>query len=164
MSFEAIRPGLRGKIQITVAEDHTAQHLGSGSVKVLATPQMVLLMERAGVAAVDHLLPEGYATVGTHLNVQHLAPTPIGFQVRAAAELLNVDGRRLIYRVEVHEVHKGPFDDADDGGELVGKGTHQRAIVNVQRFGERVAEKSELAIESPGGANPERQGDSVLLA
>lgn len=156
MSFEAIRPGLRGKIQTAVAKNHTAQHLGSGAVKVLATPQMVLLMERAGVAAVDHLLPEGYRTVGTHLNVQHLAPTPIGFQVRASADLVKVDGRRLTFRVRVHE---GPFDDADSGGEVVGEGTHQRAIVNVQRFGERVAEKAGFAIESPGAANPGHQDD-----
>ena len=147
MSFAAIQPGLSGEVQIAVSESHTAQHLGSGSVKVLATPRMVLLMERAGVAAVDDLLPEGYCTVGTHLDVQHLAPTPTGFQVRASAELVKVDGRRLTFRVEVRE---GPFDNADSAGELVGEGTHQRAIVNIQRFGERVAEKSRLAIESPG--------------
>ena len=61
-AFYPIQPGLRGEVRLVVAEEHTAQHLGSGSVQVLATPQMVLLMERAGVAAVDHLLPEGYRT------------------------------------------------------------------------------------------------------
>ncbi len=153
MSFEAIQPGLRGEVQITVAESDTAQHLGSGAVRVLATPQMVLLIERAGVAAVDHLLPEGYRSVGTHLNVQHLAPTPIGFEVRASAELVKVDGRRLTFNAKVHE---GPFDDANGGGVLVGEGTHQRAIVNLQRFGERVAEKSAVAIQSPGASDPGR--------
>jgi predicted thioesterase len=117
---------------------------------------MVLLMERAGVEAVDHLLPKGYRTVGTHLNIQHLAPTPIGFRVRASAELIKVNGRRLTFRVEVHD---GPFDTVDGGGDLVGEGTHLRAIVNIQRFGKRVAEKSGLAVESPRDANPERQGD-----
>ena len=139
-SFEAIQPGLSGKVELVVAEEHTAQHLGSGAVKVLATPQMVLLMERAGVAAVDHLLPEGYRTVGAHLDVRHLAPTPVGFEVRATAELIQVQGRRLGFRVQVHE---GPFDRAQSDCELVGDGTHQRAIINVQRFSERVAQKAQ---------------------
>jgi fluoroacetyl-CoA thioesterase len=137
MTFEAIQPGLRGQVRFRVAKEHTAQHLGSGGVEVLATPQMVLLMERAGVAAVDHLLPEGFLTVGGHLDVRHLAPTPVGFEVMATAELLAVDGRRLDFRVEVH-----------DGLELVGSGTHQRFIVDLVRFGERVADK---VSHGPGG-------------
>jgi len=131
MTFEAVQPGLRGEVRLVVAEEHTAQHLGSGAVKVLATPQMVLLIERAGVAAIDHLLPEGYRTVGAHLDVRHLAPTPIGFEVKATAELIEVQGRRLTFRVEVH-----------DEVEIVGEGTHERAIINVQRFSERVAQKA----------------------
>lgn len=137
MSFDAIQPGLVGEVRLVVAEEHTAQHLGSGAVQVLATPQMVLLMEQAGVAAVDHLLSEGYRTVGAHLDVQHLAPTPIGFEVKAKAELLEVQGRRLIFGVEVHEM-------LPDGVKVVGKGTHQRAIISVQRFGELVAAKTAL--------------------
>jgi fluoroacetyl-CoA thioesterase len=136
MSFEAVRPGLRGEVKLLVAEEHTARHLGSGGVQVLATPQMVLLMERAGVAAVDHLLPEGFLTVGGHLDVRHLAPTPVGFEVRATAELMEVNGRRLDFRVEVH-----------DGVELVGSGSHQRFIVEVAAFGERVKEKTSLVGE-----------------
>ncbi|MEJ2211414.1 MAG: thioesterase family protein [Anaerolineae bacterium] len=130
MTFEAIQPGLRGELSLVVAEEHTARHLGSGGVRVLATPQMILLIERAGVAAVDPLLPEGYLTVGAHLDVRHLAPTPVGFEVRAVAELVEVDGRRLSFRVTVH-----------DGVELVGDGRHERYIVNLERFGQRVAEK-----------------------
>jgi predicted thioesterase len=130
MTFEAIRPGLRGELSLVVAEEHTARHLGSGGVRVLATPQMILLVERAGVAATDHLLPEGYLTVGAHLDVRHLAPTPVGFKVRAVAELVEVDGRRLSFRVTVH-----------DGVELVGEGRHERYIVDLARFGRRVAEK-----------------------
>jgi predicted thioesterase len=107
-------------------------------VEVLATPQMVLLMEQAGVAAVDHLLPDGYRTVGAHLDVRHLEPTPIGFEVRASAELLEVQGRRLVFQVQVSE---GPFDETGKGGVLVGDGTHQRAIIDVKRFSERVAQK-----------------------
>jgi predicted thioesterase len=136
--FAGIEPGLRGEAGLVVAPEHTAQHLGSGRVQVLATPQMVLLMERAGVAAVDHLLPAGFRTVGSQLDVRHLAPTPVGFAVRASAELLAVEGRRLTFRVEVHE---GAFDQGSEGGALVGAGTHERAIINVKRFAERVAEK-----------------------
>ena len=138
-SLEAIQPGLSGVVRLRVGEEHTAQHLGSGAVRVLATPQMVLLMERAGVAAVDHLLPDGQRTVGAHLDVGHLAPTPVGYEVRATAELMEVDGRRLTFRVQVHERPPG-----EDGGwgDLVGDGTHQRFIINVARFGERVAQKT----------------------
>jgi fluoroacetyl-CoA thioesterase len=131
MSFGAIQPGLKGTVRLVVAEEHTAKHLGSGGVYVLATPQMVLLMERAGVAAIDHLLPEGYLTVGAHLDVRHLAPTPVGFEVVATAELIEVEGRRLTFRVQVH-----------DEIELVGDGTHERVIISMQRFGERVAQKT----------------------
>lgn len=134
----ALQPGLRGESSLVIVLEHTAQHLGSGSVQVLATPQMVLLMEQAAVAAVDHLLPEGYRTVGTHLDVQHLAPSPIGFEVRATAELLAVDERQLTFRVEVREQGVG-------GEPLVGQGTHQRTIIDVQRFSDRVAQKAAAA-------------------
>lgn len=134
MTFDAIQPGLTGGVEILVAEEHTAQHLGSGSVQVLATPQMVLLMERASVAAVDPLLPEGSCTVGAHLDIRHLEPTPIGLEVRAMAELVDVDGRRLTLRLQVFEE---PFGE----DHLVGDGIHERVIVNRQGFGERAARK-----------------------
>jgi len=135
--LDAIHPGLKGEVRQVVAEEHTARHLGSGGVQVLATPQMVLLMERASVAAVDHFLPEGYSTVGGHLDIQHLAPTPVGFEARATADLSEVDGRRLIFRVEVHDRAPGSGQE-----ELVGRGSHQRFIIEVARFGERVAAKA----------------------
>lgn len=138
--FEAIRLRLMGRSRLAVAEEHTAQHLGSGGVRVLATPQMVLLLEQAAVAAVDHLLPEGYRTVGIHLDVSHVAPTPVGFEVEATAELIGIDGRRLSFRVLVHEA---PFEPIR-GGELVGQGMHQRVIVSVERFGKRLSEKTTL--------------------
>jgi fluoroacetyl-CoA thioesterase len=130
VTFDAIRPGLRGETTLVVAEEDTARHLGSGGVRVLATPQMILMMERAGVAAVDALLPAGFLTVGARLDVRHLAPTPVGFEVRAVAELVAVEGRRLTFRVTVH-----------DGAELVGEGHHERYIVDLERFGQRVQEK-----------------------
>jgi fluoroacetyl-CoA thioesterase len=106
---------------------------------VLATPQMALLMERAAVAAVDHLLPEGYRTVGIHLNIRHLAPTPVGFEATATARLIECKGQRLTFHVEVHD---RPLDKAQGKPKLVGEGSHQRAIIDVQRFGERVAQRA----------------------
>ena len=137
--FSALQAGLQGEVRLVVAKEHTAQHLGSGAVEVLATPQMVLLMERACVAAVDHLLPEGYRTVGASLDIRHLAPTALGWQVIATAELMEVQGRQLNFRVEVYEE---PLSGSEAKRELVGSGTHQRAIINVQSFSERVAGKT----------------------
>ncbi|MDI7275279.1 MAG: thioesterase family protein [Anaerolineae bacterium] len=127
---ESIKPGLAGRSELVVARENTARHLGSGGVEVLATPELVRLMERAAVAAVDHLLPEGYRTVGARVDVQHLAPTPVGMRVVASAELVAVDGRRLTFQVEAH-----------DERELVGRGSHERAIIELARFAQRVEQK-----------------------
>ena len=86
-------------------------------------------------AAVDDLLPEGYRTVGANLDVRHVAPTPVGFEVRARAKLIQVEGRQLTFRVQVYEQ---PFDE----GTLVGEGAHQRVIIDVQQFSQRVAQKA----------------------
>jgi fluoroacetyl-CoA thioesterase len=129
--FEQILPGLVGERETTVEVENTARHLGSGDVSVLATPEMIRLMERAAVRAVDHLLPDGYRTVGIHVDVRHLAATPLGMTVRAKAELLQVDGRKLTFGVEA-------FDDV----EKVGEGVHQRMIVDLGKFRERVGAKS----------------------
>ena len=129
--FPGIEPGLRGEVRLKVEPVHTAKHLGSGQVEVLATPEMVRLMERAGVAAIDHLLPEGYRTVGAALNVRHLAPTPVGMEVVARAEVIAVDGRRITLLVEV-------FDEV----EKVGEGTHERFIIDLARFRARVEAKA----------------------
>jgi len=127
---ERIVPGLSGECGIEVREEQTARHLGSGSVSVLATPEMIRLMEGAAVQAVDSLLPEGYHTVGIHVDVRHLAATPLGMKVRIRAELLEVDGRKLTFRVEA-------FDEV----EKVGEGIHQRMIVDLNRFRERLEAK-----------------------
>jgi predicted thioesterase len=128
--FERIAPGLVGERETEVVAENTAQHLGSGNVAVFATPEMIRWMERAAVAAVDHLLPAGYRTVGVHVDVRHLAATPLGMTVRARAELLEVEGRKLTFRVEA-------FDDV----EKVGDGTHQRMIVDLGKFRERAQAK-----------------------
>jgi len=128
--FEQIVPGLVGESETKVVQEKTAQHLGSGSVSVFATPEMVLLMEMAGVAAVDHLLPEDYHTVGMRIDVSHLAATPLGMTVRARAELQRVEGRKLTFRVE-----------ASDDLEKIGEGIHERMIINLARFKERAEAK-----------------------
>jgi len=128
--FERVVPGLTGEYPVQVVPENTAQHLGSGSVSVFATPELVRSMERASVRAVDPLLPEGYRTVGTHVDVRHLAATPVGMTIRARAELIEVDGRRLTFRVEA-------FDDV----EKIGEGTHERMIIDVAKFGQRVSGK-----------------------
>lgn len=128
--MDRLVPGLIGESQTVVTEANTAKHLGSGNVKVFATPEMVRLMEQAGVAAVDHLLPEEQRTVGMALDVKHLAATPPGMTVTARAELIAVEGRRLTFRVEA-------FDEV----EKVGEGTHQRYVIDVAGFQRRVAEK-----------------------
>jgi fluoroacetyl-CoA thioesterase len=128
--FEQIVPGLVGQSQVQVSPQNTAQHLGSGNVKVFATPEMVLLIEMAGVAAVDHLLPAGYRTVGVGIQVSHTAATPLGMTVRAKVELLRVEGRKLVFRVE-----------AADDVEKIGEGVHERMIVSLAKFNERVQAK-----------------------
>ncbi len=128
--MEEIVPGLVGQSEMFVREENTARHLGSGNVAVLATPEMVRLMEKAAVAAVDHLLPDGYRTVGVEVDVRHLAATPVGMRVRAQAELAAVEGRKLTFRVEA-------FDEV----ERIGEGEHKRAIIDLERFTERVEAK-----------------------
>ncbi|MFZ5917979.1 MAG: thioesterase family protein [Chloroflexota bacterium] len=125
-----LTPGLMGERSTVVTEANTARHLGSGSVEVLATPEMIRLMEQAAVAAVDHLLPQGQRTVGVQVDVRHLAATPLGMTVTARAKLLEVDNRRLLFHVTA-------YDDADK----IGEGTHERFIVDLARFAERLAKK-----------------------
>lgn len=88
-----IQLGATGEQVTTVTEEQTARHLGSGGVNVFATPAMITLMETAAVNAIEHLLPEGQASVGTAVNIRHLAATPLGQQVRARAEVIAVNGR-----------------------------------------------------------------------
>jgi fluoroacetyl-CoA thioesterase len=128
--MEGIEPGLTGTCEVMVTPTNTARHLGSGGVEVFATPEMVRLMERAALAAVDPLLPPGWQTVGARIEVEHLAPTPTGMRVQARAELVAVEGRRLTFAVEVY-----------DERELVGRGRHERVAIDVERFRRRVAEK-----------------------
>ena len=125
-----ITPGLEGSVEITVGDQHTAPSIGSGKVRVLATPVMINLIEAAALAAIEHLLPAGYQSLGTHLDVRHIAATPVGMRVTATAEVTRRDGRTVDFRVE-----------ARDEKELIGDGTHQRVVVNVSKFDQRVQRK-----------------------
>ena len=126
----AMRVGLVGSYRIVVADEHTAPFVGSGKVRVLATPVMINLIEAAALACVEHLLPQGHQSLGIHLDVRHIAATPVGMRVNATAELVKIEGRTLTFRVEAH-----------DERELIGDGTHERVVVNVARFDERVQKK-----------------------
>jgi predicted thioesterase len=127
-----LRTGQTGSAEIVVGEEHTAPFVGSGRVRVLATPVMINLMEAAALDAVEKLLPAGHQSLGIHLDVRHYAATPVGMRVRVSAELVKVDGRTLDFRVE-----------ARDEKEPIGDGLHQRVVVNVERFDARVQRKAE---------------------
>lgn len=130
MSTKELKPGLRASTEILVGTRDTAHHVGSGKIKVLATPVMVMLLEEAALNAVEGLLPLGYQTVGTHLDVSHIAATPVGMGVKAYAEVTEVAGRKLTFRVW-----------AEDEIERIGEGTHKRIIVEVERFDKRARSK-----------------------
>jgi predicted thioesterase len=133
MDLTGIKPGLQGSIEIVVGTQHTAPHIGSGRVYVLATPVMVNLMEAAALRAVEGLLPPGYQTVGIHLDITHVAATPVGMRVRAHAELTRVERRTLTFKVH-----------AEDEKERIGEGLHERIIINLERFDARMQEKIDL--------------------
>ena len=122
--------GLTGEATVVVVQENTARHMGSGAVSVFATPEMVRLMERAAVNAIKEHLAPGQQSVGTMVNVKHLAATPLGATVTARAELISIEGRRLLFKVSAH-----------DGTELIGEGMHERALIDLARFEQRVAAK-----------------------
>lgn len=126
-----LQVGLKASAELVVGEQHTAPKVGSGRVHVLATPVMINLIEAAALAAVEHLLPLGQQSLGTRLDVRHFAATPVGMRVSAEAELIKIDGRLLTFRVS-----------AADAIELIGEGTHERMLVTLERFDQRVQKKA----------------------
>ncbi len=113
-----------------VGPEHTAPFVGSGRIAVLATPVMINVIEAAALAAIEHLLPAGHQSLGIHLDVSHTAATPVGLRVTATAEVVRLEGRTVTFRVE-----------ARDDFESIGGGSHQRVVVSVARFDERVQRK-----------------------
>ena len=130
MDLAALTPGLTGRTELVVGEEHTAPRVGSGKVHVLATPVMINLFEAAALEALDRHLPAGYQSLGTVLNVRHIAATPVGMRIFALARITKIEGRTVSFEVE-----------ARDERESIGDGTHTRVVVNVEKFSERVKRK-----------------------
>jgi predicted thioesterase len=126
-----ITSGLTGEHSITVTEALTAQAMGSGDLPVFATPAMIALMEAAAVAALSGYLAEGETSVGTLVEIKHLAATPLGQVVRAQATITAVEGRQITFTVQ-----------AWDAQDLVGEGKHVRRVIERERFMRRVNEKN----------------------
>ena len=126
-----IKAGMKASTEIVVGTRDTAHHVGSGRIKVLATPVMVMLLEEAALKTVEDSLPSGQQSVGTRLDISHIAATPVGMKVVAHAEVTKVEGRKVTFRAW-----------AEDETELIGEGTHERIIVDLERFDKRVANKA----------------------
>ncbi len=126
-----IEPGLVGELALNVQESDTARFSGGESLPpVLSTPRMISLMERTAHEMILAALPEGQTSVGAVVNIRHLAATPVGMMVRFRAELMEVDGRRLRFKVEA-------WDQIDK----IGEGEHERFIIDRARFNERLEKK-----------------------
>ena len=118
-----LEAGIKGTGSVEVVRENTAAAVGSGMLEVFATPMMIALMEKTACESVAPYLEEGSGTVGTELNVKHVAATPIGMQVTCETELVEVDGRRLVFHVK-----------ASDEAGLIGEGTHERFIINNEKL------------------------------
>lgn len=118
-----LQPGIKAEKSLTVTDANTAKTMGSGTLDVFATPAMVALIEQTAYTSIESELEPGWGSVGTSLNIQHLSATPVGMTVTATTELVKVDRRRLVFHAEVYD-EKG----------LVGKGTHERFLVENEKF------------------------------
>jgi len=127
-----ITPGLTREEYFVVEEEHTAYHIGSGDERVLGTPWMISFMERVSNRLMGENLPVGIMSVGIHVDVKHLAATPVKATIRVRVEILEINKNRVILQVE-----------AWDHLEKIGEGTHTRAVIEKERFMERVLGKNE---------------------
>ncbi len=126
----SLKTGIQGEARATVSDGNTAIALGSGGVPVFATPAMIALMENAALSSVEPYLPEGHTTVGIKISSSHIAATPLGMEVIARSELTEIDGKRLVFKVE-----------AFDAKEKIGEGIHERFIINKEKFMKKNEEK-----------------------
>lgn len=115
--------GIKGKQELVVAKENTAKAMGSGTLEVFATPAMIALMEKTAYESVAPELEEGSGTVGTALNVKHVAASPVGMKITCESELVKVDGRALTFSVKAYD-EKG----------LIGEGEHERFIIYNEKF------------------------------
>lgn len=127
-----IQTGLTCKKKITVTPEMTAAAMGSGALEVLATPSMIALMEGTAQEAVQNLLEDGQGTVGTRIDVRHLAATPVGMEVTCTAEVTEVDRRRIVFTVR-----------AKDEKEVIGEGIHERFVIDNEKFFSKCRQKLE---------------------
>ena len=123
MNFENLKVGLKNSAEKIVGENDSALAVGSGSLKVLATPIMLAVMEKSAADLVEKILPEEFTSVGISLDIKHTAPTPIGMKIFAQAEIIAVDGKKIIFEIVAN----------DECGEI-GRGTHERFIVDRKKF------------------------------
>ena len=122
--------GIKNTVKLIVSEELTAKSVGSGTLAVYATPAMLALMERTAAESVEQTLEEGKTSVGTKLNAEHLAATPVGMEVICSSELVEVDNRRLVFKIEAY----------DESG-IIGRAEHERFIVDADRFLEKTYAK-----------------------
>ena len=115
--------GIKGLAELLTTHEHSASSAGSGALEVFSTPSMIALMEKAALDSVQPYLEEGHSTVGTRVEVSHLAASPIGMTVRAESELIEIDRKRLVFKVEAYA-----------GDKLIGEGLHTRFIINAAKF------------------------------
>ena len=127
-----LEAGIKGTKEIMVTNENTAKTMGSGTLDVFATPAMIALMENTAYESVASELEEGSGTVGTALNVKHVAATPVGMKVTCETELIKVDGRALTFSVKA-------FDEKG----LIGEGEHERFIVFNEKFQEKANQKKD---------------------
>jgi fluoroacetyl-CoA thioesterase len=130
-SASSLAPGMTARVELTVTDGDTAQAFGSGDVPVLGTPRVLALAEAATVAATAAKLPAGSTTVGTRVELEHTAPSPVGTTVVASATLAKIDGRRLLFEVRVSA-----------GEQTVAEGRIERALVDRQRFVNRAFDEA----------------------
>ncbi|UTC61665.1 thioesterase family protein [Treponema sp. OMZ 787] len=125
-----LKTGINGKEEIIVNENHSAESLESGTLKVFGTPAMIALMEKTAWKSVQDYLEEGQGTVGTSLEIKHVSATPLGMKVYCESELTGIDGKKLIFSVKAY----------DETG-LIGEGIHERFIVNNEKFQKKTNQK-----------------------
>ena len=125
-----LEKGIKGSLECIVTEEKTAKQMGSGELDVYATPAMIALMEETAYKSVSAELEAGMGSVGTSMDVKHVAASPVGMKITCKSELIEVDGRKLVFRVEA-------FDE--DG--LIGEGTHERFIIQNEKFQKKADNK-----------------------
>ena len=125
-----LKTGIKGHQELVVTQELTAKNMGSGVMDVFATPAMLALMEKTAFTSVAEYLNEGCGSVGTKVDIEHVASSPVGMKITCDSELIEVEGRKLVFKVEAYD-EKG----------LIGIGTHERFIVENKKFQEKTDNK-----------------------